>query len=340
MRKALSGLVLSLVAGMFLVASPPAMAASTTTLTMSPTSVAAGGKVSVAVRSSFVPLAGGFRLQELRGGTWVSAQELPSYRNYGFTFAVGSTTGARTFRVAAKADSRTWVYSRTATVDVGPAGPSTALTTTTPRVDPGGTIQLAARSTFLPDAGTFTLQERRGGTWTTVQSLPSYRNYGISHPAGSTAATRTFRTVATAGGTWVGSGWVSVTVGAPAPPQSDLAVARNRIVADTNAARAEAGLPPLAQYSAINTVAQRWSDRMAATGDFSHNPSYADQMPAGWRRAAENIAYGYTVTGVVPAWMNSDGHRRNILGDFTHIGVGVTVDANGRTYYVQNFGKY
>lgn len=339
MRKVLAGLVLSLVAGLSLVASPPAVAAASTTLTMSPASVPAGGKVSVAVRSSFTPVAGGFRLQELRGGTWVSAQELPSYRNYGFSFAVGSTTGARTFRIAAKADSRTWVFSRNATVTVT-AGTTTALGTTTPRVDKGGTIQLAARSTFLPDAGSFKLQERRGTTWTNVQSLPSYRNYGFTHPAGSTDGVRTFRTVATAGGTWVGSSWVSVTVGAQAPPQSDLAIARNRIVADTNAARAEAGLPPLAQYSAINNVAQNWSDRMAATGDFSHNPSYADQMPAGWRRAAENIAYGYTVTGVVPAWMNSTGHRANILGDFTHIGVGVTVDRNGRPYYVQNFGKY
>ena len=63
-------------------------------------------------------------------------------------------------------------------------------------------------------------------------------------------------------------------------------------------------------------------------------------MPRGWTRAAENVAYGYNVTSVVDAWMNSPGHRANILGDFTHIGVGVAKGSDGQLYYVQNFGKY
>ncbi|WP_447644400.1 CAP domain-containing protein [Nocardioides zeae] len=342
MRKLLSGLVLSLalVTGVLLVAPPPATAAATTTLTLSPTSVVAGGTTAVAVRSSFTPLAGDFRLQELRAGRWVSARELPSYRNYGFELAAGSTPGTRTFRVAAKADSRTWVHSRAVTLTVRSAT-STALTTTTPQVARGGTVQLAARSTFLPDAGSFKLQEKRGSTWATVASLPSYKNYGFTHPAGDTDGVRTFRTVATAGGTWVGSSWVSVTVGTPAtPPSDEIAAARDRIVADTNAARARQGLPALAQLSGITTVAQGWAETMAANRRMEHNPSYASQMPRGWTRAAENVAYGYGVSAVVAAWMDSPGHRANILGDFTHIGVGVARGSDGRLYYVQNFGRY
>lgn len=342
MRKLLSGLVLSLslVVGVLLVAPPSATAAGTTTLSMSPTSVAAGGTTTVVVRSTFTPVPGNFRLQERRGTQWVTAKELPSYRNYGFELAVGSTPGTRTFRVAAKADSRTWVHSRAVSVTVRSAT-STALSTTTSQVARGGTIQLAARSTFLPDAGSFKLQEKRGSTWSTVASLPSYRNYGFTHPAGDTDGVRTFRTIATAGGTWVGSSWVSVTVGTPAPPPTDeIAEARNRIVADTNAARARQGLPALAQLSGITTVAQDWAETMAANRRMEHNPSYASQMPRGWTRAAENVAYGYGVTSVVDAWMNSPGHRANILGDFTHIGVGVAKGSDGQLYYVQNFGKY
>ncbi|MDF9717721.1 CAP domain-containing protein [Nocardioides sp. ChNu-153] len=340
MRKFLTGLVLSLslVSGAFLVAPPPAVAAPTTTLAFVPATVAVGQQAKVEVRSSFVPVRGNFRLQELRGSSWVTAAELPSYQNYGFTIPAGSTVGTRTFRVAAKADSRTWVFSRNTTLTV--ARGTTALTTTTPQVRPGGTIGFEARSSFVPDAGSFRLQERRSGAWTDVAELPSYRNYGFTRPAGSTVGVRTFRTVATVGGTWVGSSWANVTVGDPAPPTDDLTEARNRIVADTNAARAEAGLRPLGQLAGAHDVAQGWAAQMARTGRFEHNPDYARQMPAGWTRVAENIAYGYGVTGVVDAWMDSPGHRANILGDFTHIGVGVATDANGRPYYVQNFGKY
>ncbi|MFW6773577.1 CAP domain-containing protein [Nocardioides sp. CPCC 205120] len=342
MRKFLSGLVLSLslVTGVLLVAPPPASAATaTTTLTFVPATVAVGQQTTVEVRSSFVPVRGNFRLQELRGSSWVTAAELPSYKNYGFKIAAGTTPGTRTFRVAAKADSRTWVFSRNATLTV--AHGTTALTTTTPRVQRGGTIGFEARSTFLPDPGSFRLQERRAGTWTDVASLPSYRNYGFTRPAGSTAGVRTFRTVATLGGTWVGSSWANVSVEDPAPPPADdLTEARNRIVADTNAARAEAGLRPLGQLAGATNVAQGWAGEMARTGRFEHNPDFARQMPAGWTRVAENIAYGYNVTGVVDAWMGSPGHRANILGDFTHIGVGIAADSNGRLYYVQNFGKY
>lgn len=66
-----------------------------------------------------------------------------------------------------------------------------------------------------------------------------------------------------------------------------------------------------------------------------HNPQYSTQIPAGWSRAAENVASGYAPSAVVNAWMNSPGHRANILGDFTTIGIGYV---NG--YATQVFAKY
>ncbi|MCD4534568.1 CAP domain-containing protein [Nocardioides sp. cx-169] len=112
------------------------------------------------------------------------------------------------------------------------------------------------------------------------------------------------------------------------------------VLRDTNEFRASQGKPALKAMAALDDVAQRWSARMARTGVFEHNPDYAGQYPSGWTRAGENIAYGYLLGEVVDAWIASPGHRENLLGDYTHLGIGVAWDAEGRPYYTQNFGKY
>jgi uncharacterized protein YkwD/putative cell wall-binding protein len=118
----------------------------------------------------------------------------------------------------------------------------------------------------------------------------------------------------------------------------DQAVAR--ILNDTNAARQQAGLAPLTLNSAVTAVAQNWSEQQFAAGSMAHNPSYAQQIPAGWSSAGENAAYGYTVEQVTPAWLNSPAHRANILNPaFTDIGIGY-VDRDGRRYFTQNFAGY
>lgn len=121
---------------------------------------------------------------------------------------------------------------------------------------------------------------------------------------------------------------------------SELAGVRARILDDTNAARARRDLPPLRALAGAHDVAQRWTAGMADRGELAHNPSYAEQMPRGWTRVAENVAYGYEPGAVVDAWMDSSGHRANILGDHTHLGVGFVRDDRGRAWYTQNFGKY
>ena len=110
-----------------------------------------------------------------------------------------------------------------------------------------------------------------------------------------------------------------------------------------NAERTSRNLRPLIFDMQIRDVARAWSDQMASSGNFVHNPNYASQMPAGWSRAAENIAWGSgsnaTVAVLHQALMNSEGHRANILGDFTRVGVGVTV-RDGQMWVTENFGKY
>lgn len=56
-------------------------------------------------------------------------------------------------------------------------------------------------------------------------------------------------------------------------------------------------------------------------------------------RSGENIAYNSTIERAHKALLKSSGHRKNIEGDFTHIGLGVDTDENGRLYVTQLFFK-
>ncbi len=90
----------------------------------------------------------------------------------------------------------------------------------------------------------------------------------------------------------------------------------------------------------MNSVALAWAQQMDAANSMSHNPSYSSQIPGGWSKAGENVAHGYATGAAVHAgWMSSPGHKANILGDFTDIGIAHISGANG-TWSVQVFAKY
>ncbi|TPW77973.1 FG-GAP-like repeat-containing protein [Schumannella soli] len=112
------------------------------------------------------------------------------------------------------------------------------------------------------------------------------------------------------------------------------------ILRETNDIRRGVGLAPLIHNTAIDTVAANWSQKQADAKTMSHNPNYAQQIPSGWSRAAENVAYGYRYTEVTTAWKNSPGHYKNMVGDYTDIGIGFAQTSDGTIYYTQNFGKY
>ncbi|MGJ8665242.1 MAG: CAP domain-containing protein [Patiriisocius sp.] len=60
----------------------------------------------------------------------------------------------------------------------------------------------------------------------------------------------------------------------------------------------------------------------------------------GAEKVGENVAFGYTdAQTVVTAWLNSDGHRRAIEGDFTHSGFGIIPNDRGTYYFTQLFYK-
>jgi uncharacterized protein YkwD len=120
-----------------------------------------------------------------------------------------------------------------------------------------------------------------------------------------------------------------------------------QVIALTNQQRVANKCQPLVANATLNRVAQAHSADMAARAFFDHvNPDgkspFQRMTDAGYhyRMAAENIAAGYsTPQQVVDGWMNSAGHRANIVNcGLTEIGVGYATGGPMRTYWTQDFG--
>ncbi|WP_051191850.1 CAP domain-containing protein [Microbacterium luticocti] len=130
----------------------------------------------------------------------------------------------------------------------------------------------------------------------------------------------------------------TITLAGVATPAS--ASTASTIVSLVNRDRAAQGFPALRESTALDAVAQRWAQHMADTATMSHNPNLSGQVPTGWRALGENVANGQpTPQAMEAAWMASPGHRANILGGYTDIGVGWVV-VGGHTWGVQVFGTY
>ena len=126
------------------------------------------------------------------------------------------------------------------------------------------------------------------------------------------------------------------------------------VVALTNVERANEGLQPLTLNSQLSATAQGHSEDMAANDFFSHTGldgdrlgDRAEQNNYDYRALGENIAAGQrTPAQVVQGWIDSPGHRANILNpNFTEIGVGYEFlsndrgDINFNHYWTQVFGR-
>ena len=127
---------------------------------------------------------------------------------------------------------------------------------------------------------------------------------------------------------------------------------RNEVMNLTNAERGKQGLGELKSYANLHIAAQNHATAMFEQGFYDHeNPFTGDDPGSRGEEAGygtyvgENIAMGQqTPREVVRAWMNSKGHRENILGSYDHIGIGIVRGGSGRFgpgewfFWVQNFG--
>ncbi|MCM2582104.1 MULTISPECIES: CAP domain-containing protein [Bacillus] len=127
---------------------------------------------------------------------------------------------------------------------------------------------------------------------------------------------------------------------------SSVSAYEKKVVELTNAERQKQGLKPLQIDETLSKSARAKSQDMKDKNYFDHqSPTYGspfDMMKSfgiSYKTAGENIAKGQkTPEEVVKAWMNSEGHRKNILNpNFTHIGVGYV--ESGSIWTQQFIGK-
>ena len=109
-----------------------------------------------------------------------------------------------------------------------------------------------------------------------------------------------------------------------------LAVVEAEIVMQTNAQRARYGLPPLQVDMSLMGSARRHAGWMSSRQSMQHSSG-----------VAENIAMGQRSTNaVMTSWMNSSGHRANILNpSYGRIGVAASRTASGTIYWCQQFRR-
>lgn len=120
---------------------------------------------------------------------------------------------------------------------------------------------------------------------------------------------------------------------------------------EINRVRRRSGLPQLAFYEELLPVAREYSRRMAEQNFFSHNDpegrtvrERVDEADIRWRMVGENLAYsnGYInpVAASLHSWMESPGHRRNILEpDFSLTAIGAWIKQDGTVYFTEIFLK-
>ncbi len=117
------------------------------------------------------------------------------------------------------------------------------------------------------------------------------------------------------------------------------------VFAMVNDVRAAAGLSPLYHDPKLDEAADKRAAELEQR--FSHTRpdgsscfSVLDELKISCTSAGENIASGYIdAESVMEGWMNSEGHRNNIMGDYGRLAVGCHVGADGVVYWVQLFAN-
>lgn len=126
--------------------------------------------------------------------------------------------------------------------------------------------------------------------------------------------------------------------------EKEKATIEGEILKLVNQYRKAQHLAPLKFSSYASKLCKEHNDYMISRERISH-----DNFKSRYQKlnkelkvfsAAENVASGYkTANKVMKAWLNSPGHKNNIIGDFTHIGINAKKNSKGVYYFTQIFYK-
>lgn len=214
-------------------------------------------------------------------------------------------------------------------------------------------VQLAGKVTRKSAGAKVRIQKRTAhGTWTTVRTTKVTKKKRYAVTVRPQVGKHTYRALVVANHKFRSSASRTISINAVIPPPAAAPVTApaatsdvQTILDDTNANRAAFGKSALKLSSSMSQVATAWAQHLSKACTLAHNPNYSRQIPGGWTKAAENAAAGYPADSVVSGWMGSAGHRKNLLGDYTHIGIGhiynnATSSRCASTYSIQVFAKY
>jgi uncharacterized protein YkwD len=127
-----------------------------------------------------------------------------------------------------------------------------------------------------------------------------------------------------------------ITPAAIAPAQASTTTDEAALVASVNAARRAAGLAPLKVSSDLRSYARAHSAAMRSRGSLFHTSDFS--VVCCWAKIAENVGTGRSPSTVHRAFMNSRGHRANILmASADEIGIGVVRDSSGALWVTELF---
>ena len=113
---------------------------------------------------------------------------------------------------------------------------------------------------------------------------------------------------------------------------------QNAVAKYVNNSRSSHSVPKVKQNRQLTNKAQSWAEYLSRIGRLNHS-SLSKGITQKWKALGENVGYGSSIKRVHNSYMNSSGHRANILaGKFNYIGTG-WAKKNGRVYTVQVFMK-
>lgn len=222
------------------------------------------------------------------------------------SYTIETSTDAKTWKVALSGVKNTTYYPEFKTL-------------------PAGTVGKYVRVTFANNGQNIRLNELDVYTTGTATTSPT--------PTPAPTATPKPTTTPAPGAT-------------PAPTTTGVTADMQKVLDLVNAERAKVGAKPLAFGTALNNCALFRSKDMATRNYFAHtDPDGHDcfywfkQYGVSYSSAGENIAMGQrTPADVMNSWMNSAGHKANILNtSFGHIGIGIYKNSSGTIYWTQDF---